>query len=306
MKGITGTFIDEITWDIPPQNWSFEDWRRDLDAMQRIDMDTLIIIRGGLRDRCTFPSRVVGWNTDYDLAGFFFEETSARGMRLFFGTYDSAASFNGCEVDWRAEYALNKPFIEEVIERYGDYPSFYGWYICQEFGQVHGGTRELFQAIGSLCRERTPDKKILISPFYPSRLLYPDGGLPPEQFAEQWYQALQNVDTIDFCAFQDGTAPLDELEAYVRAARQVCDQTGIHLWNNVETFSRDFPIKFPPQEFEIIREKLRQTDPWVEKHVTFEFSHFMSPNSVNLAARNLYARYLEYYDSNNGLPGCCS
>lgn len=295
MNGITGTFIDEITWDIPSQNWGFADWRRDLDAMQRIGIDTLIVIRGGLRDRCTFPSKVVGWNTDYDFAGFLFEETSLRGMDVFFGTYDTASSFDGREVHWRDEFAINKPFIEEVIARYGDYASFKGWYICQEFGQIHTGARELFMAIGSLCRERTPDKRTLISPFYPSRLLYPQNPLSPDAFAEQWLAALRGIDVIDYCAFQDGTAPLGELGAYVEAARRVCDETGITLWNNVETFSRDFPIKFPPLDFQILREKLRHSDPFVAKHITFEFSHFMSPNSVYPAARNLYARYVETY-----------
>ena len=26
---ITGTFLDEITHDIPSQNWGYEDWRRE-------------------------------------------------------------------------------------------------------------------------------------------------------------------------------------------------------------------------------------------------------------------------------------
>jgi hypothetical protein len=295
MKGITGTFIDEITWDIPPQNWSFEDWRRDIDAMQAIGIDTLIIIRGGLRDRCTFPSKVVGWNQDYDLAGFFFEETARRGMKLFFGTYDSASSSGGHEIRWREEFALNKPFIEEVLARYGHFESFYGWYVTQEFGAIRPGARELFLAIGGLCKELTPDKKILISPFYPSRLLYPKDPVVPAQFREDWLRTLRGLRVVDYCAFQDGTAPLSELEAYVAAAHSACEEAGIILWNNVETFSRDFPIKFPPQDFRIIKEKLRITDPYVAKHITFEFSHFMSPNSVYPAAANLYKRYREAF-----------
>ena len=41
---ITGTFIDEITYDIPSSNWTLEKWRRDLDNMQNIGIDTLISI----------------------------------------------------------------------------------------------------------------------------------------------------------------------------------------------------------------------------------------------------------------------
>jgi beta-xylosidase len=34
----------------------------------------------------------------------------------------------------------------------------------------------------------------------------------------------------------------------------------------------------------------------VEKIITFEFSHFMSPNSCWPAARNLFKRYCEHFD----------
>ena len=34
MLRITGTFIDEITHDIPPQNWGRREWAADFDAMR--------------------------------------------------------------------------------------------------------------------------------------------------------------------------------------------------------------------------------------------------------------------------------
>ena len=57
---ITGTFIDEITYDIPSSNWSLEQWRRDLDNMQEIGIDTVIFIRGGFEDKAVFPSKMLG------------------------------------------------------------------------------------------------------------------------------------------------------------------------------------------------------------------------------------------------------
>ena len=38
---ITGTFLDEITHDIPTQNWGPADKARDFDAMKAIGPDTL-------------------------------------------------------------------------------------------------------------------------------------------------------------------------------------------------------------------------------------------------------------------------
>ena len=48
MKGkfpISGTFIDEITYDIPCANWTKEQWIADIDNMREVGIDTLLFIR---------------------------------------------------------------------------------------------------------------------------------------------------------------------------------------------------------------------------------------------------------------------
>ena len=44
---ISGTFLDEITHDIPSQNWLRSDWDREFQLYKRIGIDTVIIIRAG-------------------------------------------------------------------------------------------------------------------------------------------------------------------------------------------------------------------------------------------------------------------
>ena len=53
---ITGTFIDEISHDIPHQNWGPEEWDRDFAYMKAIGIDTVIMIRSGYRKFITYPS----------------------------------------------------------------------------------------------------------------------------------------------------------------------------------------------------------------------------------------------------------
>ena len=53
---ITGTFLDEISHDIPSANWTTENWRRDFDTMKTIGIDTVIIIRAGYKDKAIFNS----------------------------------------------------------------------------------------------------------------------------------------------------------------------------------------------------------------------------------------------------------
>ena len=46
---ITGTFLDEISHDIPHQNWGLAEWDADFRNMQAIGIDTVIMIRSGYR-----------------------------------------------------------------------------------------------------------------------------------------------------------------------------------------------------------------------------------------------------------------
>ena len=53
---ITGTFIDEISHDIPHQNWGPTEWARDFQHMKAAGIDTVIVIRSGYRRFITYPS----------------------------------------------------------------------------------------------------------------------------------------------------------------------------------------------------------------------------------------------------------
>lgn len=53
---ITGTFLDEISHDIPHQNWGEKEWDLDFQHMKRIGIDTVIMIRSGYRKFMTYPS----------------------------------------------------------------------------------------------------------------------------------------------------------------------------------------------------------------------------------------------------------
>ena len=56
---ITGTFLDEISHDIPHQNWSRKEWDTDFGYMKAIGIDTVILIRSGYKKWMTYPSKVL-------------------------------------------------------------------------------------------------------------------------------------------------------------------------------------------------------------------------------------------------------
>ena len=102
--------------------------------------------------------------------------------------------------------------------------------------------------------------------------------------------------SVDIVAFQDGHVDFHELPVYLATNQTLADMHGLECWTNSETFDRDMPIKFLPIKWEKLLLKLTMAKvAGVKKGITFEFSHFLSPNSCYSQARNLYARYREYF-----------
>ena len=91
---ITGTFLDEISHDIPHQNWGEKDWDKDFAAMKAIGIDTVILIRCGYRRFMTYPSQVLAQREDcymppMDLVDLYLTLAEKYDRKFFFGRYDS-------------------------------------------------------------------------------------------------------------------------------------------------------------------------------------------------------------------------
>ena len=79
------------------------------------------------------------------------------------------------------------------------------------------------------------------------------------------------------------------------------DKYGIDLDKSLESTlivpkKNALPIRFFPIKFDKLRLKLEAAKRCgYDKAITFEFSHFMSPQSAYLQAGHLYDRYKEYF-----------
>jgi hypothetical protein len=306
---ITGTFLDEITHDIPSQNWGPADWDRDFQAMVAIGIDTVIVIRSGHKRWLTYPSKVLiskqGCHAPpVDLIDLFLSLAEKYKMDFYFGTYDSGYYWQ--HGDYQKEVDLNRAVVDEVWEKYGHRKAFKGWYLTQEVSRRTKGIIELYATMGLHCKE-VSDRKIpiLISPwmdgiksvssFGPK--LYKDGGITIEEHEKEWGEIMAGIKgAVDIIAFQDGHVDFHELPYYLAVNKMLAETNGIRCWTNSETFDRDMPIKFLPIKWEKLLLKLQAAGKLeFEKGITFEFSHFMSPNSCYFQAGNLYNRYREYF-----------
>ena len=300
---ITGTFLDEISHDIPHQNWGEREWDTDFGHMKAVGIDTVIMIRCGHRKFITYPSeylmRTRGcYKPSVDLMDLFLRLAEKHGMSFYFGLYDPHADF--------PTYAeVNMAVVEEVWKAYGRYPAFKGWYVSSELSRKKPGCIESIARMGRQCKEVSGGLTTFISPYIDGTkaveafkgILGKKGGVSVDQHEREWSEIMDGIrGTIDVCAFQDGHVDYSELAEFLEVNKKLCARYGMRCWTNVESFDRDMPIKYLPIKFDKLRMKLEAAaDAGLEKAITFEFSHFMSPQSCYSAAGKLYDRYREYF-----------
>lgn len=291
---ISGTFLDEITHDIPSQNWREEDWRKEFQLYTEIGIDTVIIIRAGYQNKCIFPAKSLPNLLPIyeDLGEIFFSLADEFDLKVFFGTYDSG--FHWMRRTWWKEVEVNRDFLREAVDRYGHHPSFAGWYLSHETGKNDAHIIDLFNEIGGCCKE-LKDVPVLISPYPQGAKQMGENALTLEESFDHWDRIFAATKgSFDYCAFQDGQVHYQELPKFVNGIAELGRKHGVTIWSNLESFDRDMPIKFPPADWRYLRFKLETAAQVAEKIITFEFPHFISPHSCYPAAHKLFERYAEY------------
>jgi hypothetical protein len=296
---ITGTFLDEITHDIPSQNWMQKDWRNEFQLYSEIGIDTVIIIRAGYQNKCIFPAKTLPdlLPVYEDLGEMFYSLADEYDLKVYFGTYDSG--FHWMRRTWWKEVEVNHAFLQEAVERYGHHESFAGWYLSHETGKNDAHIIELFNQIGGRCKE-LKDVPVLISPYPQGAKQMGENALTLEESFDHWdriFEATKN--SFDYCAFQDGQVHYQELPKFVKGIGDLGKKHGLTIWSNLESFDRDMPIKFPPADWRYLRFKMETAAQVADKIITFEFPHFMSPHSSYPSAHNMYRRYHEYLEQKN-------
>ena len=307
---IRGTFLDEISHDIPHQNWGPAEWDADFAHMRAIGIDTVVLIRCGYRRWLTSPSAVAmseegAFEPPVDLVRLFLDLSAKHHMAFHFGLYDSGKYWTSG--DYEAEVELNRRVIEEAWSRYGGHPAFAGWYLSQECSRKAGRNAEMYARLGRACKNASGGLPVLISPYIDGpKNVDPDAGVVAreegvslETHEREWDEIFGDISgAVDTVAFQDGHVDFAVLEDFLRVNKRLADRHGLACWTNSESFDRDMPIRFMPIKWEKLLLKLRAAErAGITRAITFEFSHFMSPQSAYLQAGHLYNRYREYLES---------
>ena len=308
---IIGTFLDEISHDIPHQNWGPKEWDRDFAHMKKAGIGMVILIRCGYRRWAAYPSAVLQkvvniYEASADLVEMFLELSEKYGFAFYFGLYDSGQYW--ISDDYKKETDINKALIDEAWTRYGHYDAFGGWYISHETSRNNEQITDLYVALGEHCKKVSGSLKVIISPYIDgiknisqyTAGLRKDKGISLAQQEAEWSSIFRKIrGAVDIVAFQDGHVDYEDLLDFMKLNKRLAEACGIECWTNVEAFDRDMPIKFLPIKWDKLRMKLLTArKAGIEKAIMFEFSHFMSPQSAYLQAGHLYNRYLEFLAEN--------
>ncbi|MFA6817123.1 MAG: DUF4434 domain-containing protein [Lentisphaeria bacterium] len=245
VSGVTFNFGKSIFIN---SNYSYtinkEDWIQQFDSLQNIGCDLLFVIEG--INQCMARTAVV----DDDLLEFVFSECDKRNMEMIISTGHSSEWCNDYNV--ARETAFVSSSIEEIFRRYGSHPSFKGWYLPYELfirrGKDINIISELFRSLVQLCKKKSPDLPVSISPFF-----MPDApgngkdfrNVEPSECVEFWSNLL-SYSKIDILALQDnGGQHLscfrnNDTKPFIDAFATACRNTKTRFWGNVEM--GEFPV----------------------------------------------------------------
>uniref|UniRef100_UPI003216E8B3 DUF4434 domain-containing protein n=1 Tax=uncultured Draconibacterium sp. TaxID=1573823 RepID=UPI003216E8B3 len=301
---IRATFLDEISWDIPHQNWGVKEWDKDFKSMKAMGIDTVVMIRSGLAKWIAMPSKVLLSSEDVyyppvDLVEMFLSLADKYDMNYYFGMYDSGKYW--IEGSFQKEIDLNLRLIDETWAKYGHHKSFKGWYLSQEISRRTKNMSKIFAEVGKHAKAVSGNLTTMISPYIhgvkTDQVMSGDKALSVKEHEEEWNEILGNIQgAVDIMAFQDGQVDYHELPEYLAINKKLADKYNMRCWTNIESFDRDMPIRFLPIKWEKLLLKLEAArNAGMEDAITFEFSHFMSPNSCYPQAGYLYKRYCEHF-----------
>lgn len=291
-------------------------WRELVRGMHALHMDVIVIQtsfvnhmhygshhieRDGYQGRAFYPSRLYPGRMPLaakDPIEAVLQEADRQGMHVFMGAGTYAwFDYSPASLAWHVKLA------DELWERYGHHPSFYGWYVSDEIAGDLGGTPERWRAIAAFfeafqahCRALAPDKPVMLAP----NCYHVPRAIPA------WRKLLPHVDIL--CPFAFQRMPADDIgpERAADLLQELCDEAGTHLWLDMEVFLFDSGGALIPRPLFGLVDDLRR-HPTFEKILCFQYPGlFCSPSAsiqaggpAAVRAFEEYARFLR----EGGMPG---
>ena len=262
-----------------------KDWRKLVRAMRDIKMNVLVntmlfqnfthygehdIEQKGYQGKAFYPSGLFPGRMPIaceDPLEAMLSEADKHGMHVFPGIGPYAFfDFTPGSLAWHEAVA------EEVWRRYGHHPSFYGWYVSDEIAGDLGNDPvrwrqivDFFREFRATCRRLAPDKPVMLATnsHFVSRAV------------EAYRQLLPHLDIL--CPFGFHRMPEGDVtgEEAAQLLQKLCDESGCHLWMDLETFVVHMGGALYPRPVAGVISDLRRF-PGFEKTLCYQYPGLMN------------------------------
>jgi hypothetical protein len=291
---ITGTYLDEISHDVGSANWGPEEWTRDFASMKADGIDAVILHRAGRGDRATFDSRVLRKVHPHllvqeDLVALFLALAAEHRMSFWFGLHEAVPEAR--DAGHARECDVNRALIDEVWERYGRSSAFRGWHLPAEIDPRDDSAARAREELCAHVRAVSALPILAAVRLRPART--------PAERVEMQRAAAASLAFLrpgfDVVAFRDGGVALHELPDALASAAEIARAGRLTAWADLESFDREARLPFAPIAWPKLRFKIESAlAAGFDKVVTYEYGHFLSPNSAHGSAHALHRRYREW------------
>lgn len=289
------------------KHFTEEDWDNYLTAMKIIGMDFIIVtvtvqlleIQTGKPvahyDSRYYPKSDIVAN---DPIGAILRAAVKNSQKIFMGL--------GHTYGGRLENTVQ--IMDELYDKYGKYPSFYGWYQSEETNFNYFNEKELskWNEISDRRNQLSPVKPLLISPYF----ICKEDRLQSDVSEKLLKYLEENKVNFDIIMPQDmvGQSVLTVKKAgdIFRRLVVACQKNGVHLWANCEAFNFDenghLLTRFKNGGFygpEGYVAQIKSLYSYCEKVGTFMLSGFFTPSEFSPCpggqlAIEQYEKYVNY------------
>ena len=302
-------------WNDEIKKMSEGQWREQVKAMNEIGMNIIVaqemfrnqmyvedhsIEKDGYHGKAFYPSDLYPGRMPIDARDpleSIMLEADERGMHVFVGVGLYAwFDFTKGSLEW------HKKIANELWNRYGHHPSFYGWYISEEVpGRLSANSEKavskvqqqeivhFFKEFQKYVRTLAPDKPVMLAT---NSYQIKDG-------IEVYPKLLKYLDIL--CPFGFHRMPDDDVSGEEAAAllQKLCDEAGAHLWMDMEAFLFGNDKELYPRPVDGLISDLKRFQNF-EKILCYQFpglfnAPWASRKPGGEASVKLYLDYQDYY-----------
>jgi hypothetical protein len=286
-----GTFIQ---WFLV-KDWSDAQWQAEFRCMKELGMEYLVFAPtlDSARRIAYYATHLPGYQRakgGRDVVDACLRNAQKASIRVFLGLnfHEDWWKKSARDPGWLyAQMEEGNAVADELFRHYrARYPrAFYGWYWVWEVDNLNFRKPEEVRALARALdinvrhlKTLDPAMPVMLCPFMNYRLGR------PEAYAEMWKTVLANtaLGKGDIFAPQDcvgaGGLTLDNFAAWFAALREAAaTKPGLRFWSDTETFNQEDWTSATLDRFVT---QLKGVQPYVEKSLTFAYSHYYSPNAV--------------------------